>query len=88
MPEYWEVETPRIVEEGRRRYKYYKQSGVFEICCVDKEGTEHKEFRHQILSKHKIHRSPALGDLLIDFMEDAGLIERVKEAETEGEPDK
>jgi hypothetical protein len=27
---YWEIESPAIVEAGKQRFKYYKQSGVLE----------------------------------------------------------
>lgn len=75
---YWEVENPAIVEAGKQRFKYYKQSGVLEISTKVKKGDEEKEIRRQTISVYKLKTNDKLRDMVLDFLEDSGLVRRVK----------
>lgn len=78
---YWEIESPAIVEAGKQRFKYYKQSGVLEISTKVKKGDEEKEIRRQTISAYKLQANEQLQDMLLDFLEDSGLVRRVDNKE-------
>jgi hypothetical protein len=82
---YWEVENPAIVEAGKQRFKYYKQSGVLEISTKVKKGDEEKEIRRQTISAYKLKTNDKLRDMVLDFLEDSGLVRRVKTPPPRGE---
>jgi hypothetical protein len=82
---YWECENPSVVDAGKQRFKHYKQSGVLEISTKVKKGDEEKEIRRQTISAHKLKSNDELRDMVLDFLEDSGLVRRVKTPPPQGE---
>lgn len=82
---YWECENPSVVDAGKQRFKHYKQSGVIEICSKIDENGKEKEFRRQTISAYKLKTNDKLRDMVLDFLEDSGLVRRVKTPPPPGE---
>jgi|BioPla2DNA2_1021312.scaffolds.fasta_scaffold05389_8 hypothetical protein len=78
---YWECENPSVVDAGKQRFKHYKQSGVIEISTKIPEGESIKEIRRQTISAYKLQANEQLQDMLLDFLETAGLIRKVDNKE-------
>lgn len=78
---YWEVENPAIVEAGKQVFKHYKQGGVLEICTKIEESGQSKETRRQTIFAYKLRRNDALRDLVLDFMEAAGIVRKLDKQE-------
>lgn len=71
---YWEIEEPKMTDDGRRRYKYYKQSGILEISTLLQEDGSIKEVRRQAISAFRLKCNIPLRNMILDFLEDAEVI--------------
>jgi len=71
---YWEIESPRVIEDGQRRFKYYKQSGILVICTLLQEDGVIKEVRRQVIPAFRLQCNIPLRDMILDFLWDAGII--------------
>lgn len=81
---YWETgEVPEVVEEGKQRFKHYKQAGVIEITTLLQEDSVVKEIRRETISAYKLQCNAALRGMLLDFLEGAGIIVNADKVEAE-----
>ena len=78
---YWEVENPAIVEAGKQRFKYYRQGGMLEVCTKIYEDGSERETRRQTISAYKLQDNGELRNMVMDFLEDAGLVRKVDKQE-------
>lgn len=72
---YWEVEAPEVINAGKQQFAYYKQSQILEISTIINEDGTQKAIRRQALSGYKLKASRELSDMIVDFLEAAGVIE-------------
>lgn len=74
---YWET-TPEVIDTKKQRFSYYKEAKVLEIAGLIDEGDSKKPIRRQALSASNILHYPAVCDMLLEFMEAAGLVSKVE----------
>ena len=72
---YWQVEEPEVINAGKQQFCYYKQFGVLEISAIINENGTQKAIRRQALSGCKLKANRELSDMIVDFLEAAGVIE-------------
>lgn len=72
---YWQIEEPKVVQAGKQQFAYYKQSQVLEISTIINEDGIQKAIRRQALSGYKLKASRELSDMIVDFLEAAGVVE-------------
>jgi|BioPla2DNA2_1021312.scaffolds.fasta_scaffold188702_1 hypothetical protein len=72
---YWEVEAPEVINAGKQQFAYYKQSQILEISTIIEEDGIKKQIRRQALSGYKLQNNKELANMVLDFLEVAGVIE-------------
>lgn len=72
---YWQIEEPKVVQAGKQQFAYYKQSQILEISTILNEDGTQKAIRRQALSGYKLKNDKGLTDMVLDFLEAAGVIE-------------
>ena len=75
---YWESEIPEVIDSKKQRFSYYKDAKVIEIAALIHEDGTTKAIRRQALSASMLLHNPAVCDMLLSFMEAAGLVSKTE----------